>query len=77
MSFTVSTIALAAGLASYGAYHVGAVGASVLCTVPALAGMVMGQAIRNRIDPATFRRVFFIGLLVLGADLAMRAAVFG
>jgi uncharacterized membrane protein YfcA len=66
LSFTVSTFALAAGLASHGAFHVPAAGASTLCTLPALAGMLVGQAVRARTNPATFRVVFFFGLLVLG-----------
>lgn len=74
LSFTVSTIALAAGLASHGALHFAAGGASALCTAPALAGMLLGQRIRRRVDAATFRRIFFIGLLLLGADLLLRSA---
>jgi hypothetical protein len=31
--------------------------------------------IRARIEPATFRLVFFIGLLLLGGDLVARAAI--
>jgi uncharacterized membrane protein YfcA len=73
LSFTVSTFALAAGLASRGAFHPGAVGASLLCTVPALLGMALGQLIRTRVNPATFRLIFLIGLLVLGTDLSVRS----
>jgi uncharacterized membrane protein YfcA len=51
LSFTVSTIALAA----------------------ALLGMAAGGAVRGRVSEQTFRRVFFGGLLVLGAHLASRA----
>ncbi|MGP0090275.1 MAG: sulfite exporter TauE/SafE family protein [Xanthobacteraceae bacterium] len=75
LSFTVSTVALAAGLASNGAFHVTAAGASILCTAPALAGMFFGQWIRVRVDPATFRLLFLIGLLILGADLAVRSVI--
>lgn len=73
LSFTVSTFALAAGLASRGAFHLGAVFASTLCTLPALVGMALGQSIRARVNPATFRLMFLIGLLVLGADLMVRS----
>jgi uncharacterized protein len=73
LSFTVSTIALAAGLASRGAFHGAAGVVSLLCTLPALGGMQAGQSIRNRVNPATFRLCFFVGLLLLGADLAARA----
>jgi uncharacterized protein len=73
LAFTTSTIALAIGLAMHGAFQLTSSGASLLCTVPALAGMLCGQWVRAKIDPALFRRVFFIGLLVLGADLALRS----
>ncbi|SDR56936.1 hypothetical protein SAMN05519103_05549 [Rhizobiales bacterium GAS113] len=75
LSFTVSTIALAAGLASHGAFHLTAAGASILYTAPALVGMFIGQWIRGRVDPATFRLLFFVGLLLLGADLIMRSII--
>jgi hypothetical protein len=75
LSFTLSTVALALGLASYGAFLPSTVGASVLCTGPALLGMLAGQAVRARIDPRTFRVVFFGGLLFLGVNLIVRAAV--
>jgi hypothetical protein len=35
--------------------------------------MQAGQWVRNRVNPATFRLWFFIGLLVLGAGLAARS----
>ncbi len=73
LSFTVSTLALAAGLASHAAFPITAAGVSVLYTAPALIGMFWGQWVRLRVDPATFRLVFFIGLLVLGADLALQS----
>lgn len=73
LSFTISTVALAFGLASHGAFRTDAGGASLLCTVPALAGMQLGQWVRHRVDPARFRLLFFIGLLLLGADLAARS----
>jgi uncharacterized membrane protein YfcA len=46
---------------------------ALLATVPALLGMAVGQSIRERISPATFRRWFFICLLVLGLQLLARA----
>jgi uncharacterized membrane protein YfcA len=75
LSFTVSTIALAAGLASRGAFQMTAAGASVLYTIPALAGMLIGQAIRLRVSAEIFRRVFFVGLLCLGGDLILRSSI--
>ena len=75
LSFTVSTVALAAGLACRGAFEISAAGASAACTLPALAGMGIGQMIRAKADPATFRRLFLIGLLALGGDLVARSVL--
>ena len=72
LSFTVSTLALAAGLAHDGAFGGATLGQSALAIIPALAGMATGQWVRLRVQPEMFRRCFFAGLLVLGADLLMR-----
>src|SRR5262245_60781998 len=59
LSFTTSTLALAAGLAWHGALHMGATAISLLALVPALAGMVLGGWLRGRVRPETFRLGFF------------------
>jgi uncharacterized membrane protein YfcA len=74
LSFTVSTVALAAALAWHGAFRIDNLALSALAIVPALAGMWAGQIIRNRVSPATFRRWFLICLLVLGAEMVMKAS---
>ena len=71
LSFTVSTLALAAGLAQHGLFEGGMAGASALALLPALGGMFLGQWLRNRVRPETFRRCFFLGLLALGAVLVL------
>ncbi|HUN47031.1 MAG TPA: sulfite exporter TauE/SafE family protein [Stellaceae bacterium] len=73
LSFTVSTLALAATLAKGGALPTSIAGASLLALAPALVGMVLGQLLRTRVRPEIFRRCFFLGLLALGADLAAQA----
>ncbi len=69
LSFTVSTLALAAGLAWRGTLGGGEVTASLLALVPALLGMWLGQALRQRISAVLFKRIFFIGMALLGAHL--------
>lgn len=71
LSFTVSTIALAAGLARGGAFHFGNVSLSILAIIPALLGMWTGTLIRKRISVKTFRLCFFIFIAVLGLGLAI------
>ena len=72
LSFTVSTLALAAGLALHGALPLAATGTSLLAVLPALAGMALGGRLRARVRPETFRVGFFAGLLVLGGELLWR-----
>ena len=67
ISFTVSTVALAAGLWLNGGYSSGAAGASVLMLLPALIGMALGQWLRNRLSARTFKLCFMISLALLGA----------
>ncbi|UZD96118.1 sulfite exporter TauE/SafE family protein [Pseudomonas corrugata] len=69
LSFTVSTLALAAGLWWRGALGGGELSASLLALVPALLGMWLGQWLRRRISAELFRRVFFIALGGLGAHM--------
>ncbi len=72
LSFTVSTVALAAGLAWHGALPLSAAGASSLALIPALAGMALGGWLRKRVPPDGFRLCFFLGLLLLGGELVWR-----
>lgn len=69
LSFTVSTLALAAGLAWRGNLGTGEINASLLALIPALLGMWLGQVIRQRISAALFKRIFFIGMALLGGHL--------
>ncbi len=72
LSFTVSTLALAAGLTWHGALPVRAAGASLLALLPALVGMALGGWLRARVRPEAFRFCFFVGLLALGAEIVWR-----
>lgn len=73
LSFTVSTLALAAALAMGGHYPLVAVGNSLFAVLPALAGMALGTRLRHRLPPAAFKRWFFAGLVVLGVYMLARA----
>jgi uncharacterized membrane protein YfcA len=73
LSFTVSTVALAAALALQGSYQWPAAGSSALAVLPALAGMFLGQWVRASLQPEAFRRWFFVGLVLLGAYMLVRA----
>jgi uncharacterized membrane protein YfcA len=75
LSFTVSTVALAAVLMDGGLMHWTDIGIWSLALVAALVGMGLGQIVRARVRAEAFRLYFFLGLLVLGAHLAIRAAL--
>lgn len=75
LSFTISTVALAAGLAMRGAFQLDSLALSALAILPALAGMWTGQALRSRISAQAFRRGFLICLLLLGTEMALRAVL--
>ncbi|MGU9978526.1 sulfite exporter TauE/SafE family protein [Phreatobacter sp. HK31-P] len=72
ITFLVATVALGIGLFREGVLAAGTAMMSVWMLIPALLGMALGQAIRSRISPAAFRTWFMIGLLLLGAHLAVR-----
>jgi len=72
LSFTVSTLALAATLVQVGALQTSVAGASLLALAPALVGMALGQWGRARVRAETFRICFFAGSLLLGAHLVLR-----
>ncbi|CAD5106647.1 hypothetical protein PSEWESI4_00914 [Pseudomonas carbonaria] len=73
LSFSMSTLALALSLGQHGSLlEPQVLGTSALALIPALLGMAGGQWLRRRISPERFRRWFFIGLLLLGSDLALR-----
>lgn len=72
LSFTVSTLALATGLGTRGAFTLQGVGVSALAVLPALVGMWAGKKLRTRIDPSVFRQLFLVSLLLLGLEMALR-----
>jgi uncharacterized membrane protein YfcA len=72
LSFTVSTITLAAALAYTGHVQKSLAWPSIVALAAALVGMGLGQLTRGRIKAETFRLCFFVGLMLLGIHLALR-----
>ena len=75
LSFTVSTLALGALIVEAGGIEVGQLPLTGLSMIAAIAGVILGQALRRRLRPAVFRRWFYLGLLILGLALAARGQV--
>lgn len=67
LAFTTSTIALGVGLWLHDALPAADLARSSWMLPSALAGMALGRALRRRMDKARFKRVFFAGLVLLGA----------
>jgi uncharacterized protein len=75
ISFSISTVALAAGLWINDSYSAGAIGASLVMLIPALAGMYAGQSLRKSLSPKAFRTCFLASLMVLGIYLVIERFV--
>ena len=70
LSFTVSTVALSFNLIGAGVLNVSLAATAIVAMIAALVGMWIGQIVRLRLDQATFRRWFFLSLLLLGLYLS-------
>lgn len=71
--FTTSTVALAFALYDRQLLSGELAVLSAGAVIPALAGMVLGQYVRQRLSEQTFRKVFFAALLVMGVYIVARA----
>lgn len=69
LSFAISSLALGIALAGHRSLETESLVVSTLALIPAMIGMRLGQWVRGRISPETFRRWLFISLLILGANL--------
>lgn len=75
ISFTVSTLALAAGLSMNMPHPTASLGVSALMLLPALAGMALGQRLRRNLSADLFRRCFMSSLLLLGLHILIRGGL--
>src|SRR3982751_1421500 len=68
--FTVATLALAFNLSSAGLLNASTALPGLVAMAAAFAGMFIGQALRSRLKPDSFRRWFLLAMLGLGVYLA-------
>ncbi len=73
MLFAVSTLALGFALQANHLLRLEHGVVSTLALLPAMAGMVIGRRFRQRLSERSFRKLFFLALLGLGAYLASHA----
>lgn len=69
--FSISIFALAVNLFRDGVMQLSILPASLSALVAASAGMVIGTWLRRRTHPEAFRKIFCVGLVLLGAHLAL------
>lgn len=72
MLFTLSTMGLGFALHRTGFLSIELGMQSSIALAPALLGMVLGQRLRKMLSESTFRRCFFIALLILGGAIIAR-----
>ena len=75
MLFAASTIALAFALSANALLPVELGIASFFAVLPALIGMWIGQNLRQCLSDLQFRRVFFFGITLLGAQIMLGTVV--
>jgi hypothetical protein len=68
--FTVATVAQAFNLSAAGILDESTALPGVIALAFSFTGMAIGQTVRTRLEPETFRRWFLIGMIVLGIYLA-------
>jgi uncharacterized membrane protein YfcA len=73
--FTVATVALAFNLTTAGLLTAATALPGAVAMVASFAGMFIGQAVRNRMQPDVFRRWFLIAMILLGLYLAGSALI--
>jgi uncharacterized membrane protein YfcA len=77
LSFAVASVALGVALGATGSYPQASLLTSIAAVVPAGLGMLLGQAVRGRIDQAAFRRWFFVAMLAIGVITAGKGLLAG
>jgi uncharacterized membrane protein YfcA len=71
--FTVATIAQACNLSAAGLLDQSTALPGVIALAASFTGMAIGQSVRTRLEPETFRRWFLIAMILLGFYLAVVA----
>jgi uncharacterized membrane protein YfcA len=71
--FTIGTLALAFNLTAAGLLDQATALPGIVALACAFTGMAIGQAVRSRLEPETFRRWFLISMICLGIYLVITA----
>ncbi|GIT19769.1 MAG: membrane protein [Dehalococcoidia bacterium] len=75
--FTIATLSLAFSLQDHGLLSSELGWVSLMAVLPALLGMWVGRILRPKLSESTFRRLFFIGLTLLGVYISVSRVATG
>lgn len=75
LAFSACAIGLTLGLMDGGRMEMSVTWTSLLALLPAMAGMILGQRIRDRMRPEAFRRFFMVWMLAIGVYMLLRAVL--
>lgn len=70
--FMASTLGLGISLGGRDQLSAELLGLSLACLAPALLGMALGRRLRHHLSETAFKRVFYVGLLLLGLYIVAR-----
>ena len=73
MLFALSSLALGLSLARIGFLNLNTAAISMLAMIPVTVGLVAGVRVRHNLSEASFRRLFFWSLLLLGLYIVAKA----
>ena len=74
--FTTATLALGLSLGGHGLMSGELTVVSAVAVLPALLGMKIGSYVRHSLPEPTFKKVFFVALLILGLWITFRSGLF-
>ena len=75
--FTIATLSLAFSLKDHGLFADDLGWISLMAVLPALLGMWVGRILRPKLSESAFRRLFFVGLTLLGVYISVSTIVTG
>jgi len=75
--FTIATLSLAFSLKDHGLFVDDLGWISLMAVLPALLGMWVGRILRPKLSESAFRRLFFVGLTLLGVYISVSTIVTG
>lgn len=75
MKFATIALALTASMGGQNLLSIELGAVSLASLLPAIIGMAIGARLRRGLSEALFRRLFFLGLVAMGATIALRAIV--